>query len=84
MAVNDLAEEAATIQVYPNPASDYIYITSSGQPIKQVQLWDSRGRLLKSFFGPTERIDVRDLPPGFYYLRVFLPDGYTSRKVVVH
>jgi hypothetical protein len=83
VAVNDAAEEDATVHVYPNPASDYIYLTSSGQPIKQVQLWDSRGRLLKSFSGPTERIDVRDLPAGFYYLRVFLPDGYTSQKVVV-
>ncbi|WP_367392247.1 T9SS type A sorting domain-containing protein [Lewinella sp. LCG006] len=83
VSVNDATEEDTTVRVYPNPARDYIYITSSDQPIKQVQLWDSRGRLLKSFSGPTERIDVRGLPPGFYYLRVFLPDGYTSQKVVV-
>lgn len=70
------AEEANAIKVYPTVVKDYVHITviktSDQQIIKHVALYDTEGKLMKTFAPNSEKyhIDVRNIPDGMYYLKV--------------
>lgn len=67
------------IHLYPNPASDYLTITTANA----VQLYDAGGKLLtvasKSYSGKTE-LDIRTLNAGLYFVTV----DKVAYKVVVY
>lgn len=57
------------LNVYPNPAQEYLYID-----IKQagaVQIWNSTGQMVKTLTlaNGTHRIPVSDMPSGMYFIR---------------
>lgn len=60
---------SGTLQVYPNPAVDYVNIES---PIDLMNytLYDQNGRKTQSGFVDGGRIDLSLLNPGVYYLKV--------------
>lgn len=60
------------IQVFPNPATDYLEIASKEQEIKEASLSNMLGQELPLQLEgsyPT-RVDISELPPGIYSLRV--------------
>lgn len=63
------------IKIYPNPTGDYVYIISN-QPIKEFQLYDLQGRILKSgTLTPDTKINLSAFDSGFYLLKLDLEDG---------
>lgn len=66
------SQEAPEIQVYPNPASDVIYI--DGVEATEVRVYNVTGQLLKTVKG-TNDINVSDLSTGTYLLRVTDTEG---------
>lgn len=88
------AAEAATWSLYPNPASAAEAATLVAEVPQAgtvtVRLVDALGRVAyqqqqTAAAGPlTQRLDLRALAPGFYTVRLALPDGSaTSRKLLV-
>jgi len=61
------------ISVYPNPASDRIYI-STVTKIASAQLIDARGTVIRMFNGNIQQIPVGGVPKGIYSLRVGMAD----------
>ena len=66
-----------SIVIYPNPVTDELTVKGLGQEAT-VELYDLSGQLIKRYptSQPLERLDVRTLRPGGYFLRVF---GETTR-----
>lgn len=61
----------ASIQLYPNPFSDRIQLTSKNQRTVAIELLSSEGKLLFSAnFNGYKTIDTTILSPGLYLLRV--------------
>ncbi|GGD96802.1 T9SS type A sorting domain-containing protein [Planktosalinus lacus] len=60
------------LSVYPNPASDKVYVKGLSREIAQeYQLTDVKGRLLRSgSMGPDQSIDVSTLETGLYFIKV--------------
>lgn len=63
------------INIAPNPTSDVLYISSTGNPIKSVQIFDLLGRLalndkLTTADGTTRILQVSGLSPGIYMVKV--------------
>ena len=69
------------IEVYPNPASNNIYIAGINQEISY-QLYDLKNQLLAE--GRSKTIDVAHLANGMYSLRIKTEDGIATRKVVIN
>jgi hypothetical protein len=70
------------VQLFPNPAVDYIHIEHAEDVILELSLY-SKGTLLKPFAN-AGKLDVRDLTPGIYFLRIEDEKGRVQlRKVVV-
>jgi hypothetical protein len=59
----------AIVNVYPNPANDFVYIDNTGNNMLCF-LQDATGRLIHTFtvYKGQNRIDLQDLTPGIYIL----------------
>ena len=84
---NSLSEkEECVIEIYPNPASDRINLTSD-QPLQSASIIDILGRtvLVKSLnFGKSCSLEVAELPKGYYVLQLTTSSGnQVMRKVII-
>ncbi|MBN2727727.1 MAG: T9SS type A sorting domain-containing protein [Bacteroidales bacterium] len=71
--------------LYPNPATDFVYIMNpKGIPIERSLILTSDGRLVKEVVSDAAgRINISDLAPGLYYLQVFSKDGVGVMPLMV-
>jgi hypothetical protein len=73
----------SSFRIFPNPASEYIQITSP-HGISGVDMLDAQGRKVLSCHQPGEslKIDISSLSPGTYLVRVTTDSGFDTRVVV--
>ena len=64
--------QVSAISVYPNPATDIVNITADNTPPARYTLSDMLGRECRrgQVHSGTSQVDIRDLPPGAYVLRI--------------
>ena len=84
LAVNDLAKSDADVEIFPNPSTDYIYIKSKKDNTSKytVSLSDATGKLIFLKVINSNKIDIKSLEKGLYYLTVKSENGLKSFKVV--
>jgi cyanophycinase-like exopeptidase len=69
--------------IYPNPVTNGIVTISGGkEKITGISVYDSNGKLVKSFDGKQAAIDISDLRAGLYLIRVLAGDGIAQYKIV--
>lgn len=66
-SVNELHEKAS-VTLYPNPAQDYITVTTANT--ETIYIYQANGQLVKTATNTAkeQRIDISDLTPGVYHL----------------
>ena len=75
------------INVYPNPAQDYIYIDGYKEAQVHVIVWDmdARQRIVKDYNDTRASIDVSSLESGMYILTLAGKDGLiTNKKIIIN
>ncbi|MDG2153155.1 MAG: T9SS-dependent M36 family metallopeptidase [Crocinitomicaceae bacterium] len=74
-----------TISLYPNPASDVVYVNglNSIEGIEKIELTDYNGRLIKSIFEISNTLDVRFLSDGVYFLNIIHNNGKEIFKIII-
>jgi hypothetical protein len=73
------------VNVAPNPATEFLTIRFIGSGNSEIKLTDLTGRVVKSFSGleVTEKVDVKDLKAGMYYVTVVDGNrGYQAPVVI--
>jgi hypothetical protein len=78
--------------VYPNPATDWIYIynkkydeTGMITPRQRIDIFDMSGRVLRTGYSNDGSFSVGDLIPGMYIVRIMEHDKVkASRKIIVN
>ena len=86
LAVDDV-EKAKSINVFPNPAVNYISIASPLVKINEVEIFAADGKLVKkaNVKNETDKIDVKNLPVGTYYVRAYNNGNFIkSMKFIKH
>ena len=80
-AVNDV--NVANLNVYPNPVYDELNITSESN-INKVEIYNATGQAVKSINMSTSRasVNVADLQPGVYMVRIFTDKGIATSKII--
>lgn len=70
------------IRVYPNPAHSIVHFDS---PLTgtwdRIELFDFSGRKVKEEKNANQ-IGIHDLPAGVYYVRLWRPGGFATKKIV--
>lgn len=78
-------EFAAVLRVFPNPASDRVYIESD-LPVRRVEIYSISGaRVILSAGGQyfSREIDIHELPSGIYLLHIFTTSGESMMEKLV-
>ena len=73
----------STISIYPNPVENVLNINSGDSKIAVIQLFDATGKLISTFNGMTNTLDVSALATGIYILTITDENGRVSRSKVV-
>jgi hypothetical protein len=76
---------SVNLEVYPNPASDIINLSSSNDKIKHIKLFSITGQLLleKRVDDEVCTISVSSYSAGTYYLDIILESGQISKKLEI-
>lgn len=70
-----------SISVYPNPASDYLYINSEKELM--VNLFDAQGRMILEQKQLKDRVNISGLQSGVYILQLTLDGKTTVQKIMI-
>ena len=62
--IEDITADKATLAVYPNPATEYVYVGQNGT----LTVMNLSGKIVAESYGNS--IDVRNLPQGIYLLKM--------------
>lgn len=75
------------INLYPIPANDFVYISSNNTDFKPklLSVYDASGRLRKEWTakGKELSLDVTDLLPGIYLLKIIGQESVITRKFTI-
>ncbi|MBX7094110.1 MAG: FG-GAP-like repeat-containing protein [Flavobacteriales bacterium] len=82
VGIGELSENG--FNVYPNPAKDMLYISSSNGNYS-VEMYDVTGRVVytKTTTSGNSQIDVNEMVPGVYFIRLENASGKSIRKIIV-
>lgn len=78
---------AESITVFPNPASEIIWIgNSTAVDVEKYSVYDMSGRLVlqSNFYNSEKKIDVSDLNQGVYLLELNAEGKKLTKKIMVH
>ncbi|MBN2680909.1 MAG: T9SS type A sorting domain-containing protein [Bacteroidales bacterium] len=76
-------EEIYEYEIYPNPAKDYLIIWTNSRENSILYLYDNLGSLHKTaLINNDYRLDISDLEPGIYYLKINNTSQF-AKKIIV-
>jgi hypothetical protein len=81
VGTNDM--ETIQVEVFPNPTSDVVYLNSSSEIIKQVEVVDVTGRSILSQAYDGNSINLSKFPTGTYFLKITNNEGKSTIKQIV-
>ncbi len=77
----DLSE---SLSLYPNPAQNMVSIDFGQVQVSDIAIFSIQGKLVKTVQSPlncsTQKIDISDLPSGFYIMNISSPKGIATKK----
>lgn len=77
-AQRDRNDEIEKVNIYPNPASQYLHIQSN-ETISDVEIFDLTGKIILKSPSKNE-IDISTLANGFYQIKIETEEGEITRK----
>ncbi len=72
-----------TAQVYPNPVTTTLCLDAPVGGVARAILLDGQGRRVRDWPRPVASLDVADVRPGYYLLRLELPDGTVVHQALL-
>lgn len=78
---NEELEATVVLKIYPNPASEVIYISSISE-IKKVELFDILGKFVMSS-NDTQQLIIDHLSSGLYFVRIDVGQGILTKRIVI-
>lgn len=85
VTIDETAPIATGVEVFPNPATDRVTITSQAAPIERYELFDMNGRLLGANTVNSDRIilERQGLQAGVYFVHLVFEQGSLVRRMVL-
>ena len=73
----------SAIRIYPNPASDFVVIDADTKKAFSVRIYDVHGELVYSTYTASQKISVKDLKDGVYFVQLLIDGKKYSQKIVI-
>ncbi|UUF15770.1 MULTISPECIES: T9SS type A sorting domain-containing protein [Flavobacterium] len=74
--------ETEKIFVYPNPASNILYLSDPSQKIEKVLIYNISGVLVKTVQKGTETIDISQLSTGTYLAKIYTAEDSFNQTII--
>jgi hypothetical protein len=72
------------LNLYPNPVSgDRVYITSKNDLDKQIIIFDVLGKKVLQTLITTKELNISDLSPGVYIIKITEEEATSTRKLII-
>ena len=79
-----LQETIDGLNIYPNPASsDRVYITSKSSQSKEIEVYDVLGKKILHATITGKELNISNLTPGVYIIKIKEGEATATRKLVV-
>lgn len=65
------------VEIYPNPAKDYISLSTEANSISKIEITDLQGRIQMKEVSGSNRVNVEKLNTGIYFIKIWLNDDLT-------
>jgi hypothetical protein len=75
--------EKPDVKIYPNPVTNGLITFESGKTIDAVRIYDFTGKLLLEKTGNSNLVNVSQLAPGTYLLKLEVNDETIFKKIIV-
>ncbi len=79
LAVKEYVNTDKQLVIYPNPASDKVYI--KGEKVSEAEIYLMEGRKLNITLNGDQSINVSHLPKGVYLLKLKIKNEITTKKL---
>ncbi|MGE8552663.1 MAG: T9SS type A sorting domain-containing protein [Chryseobacterium jejuense] len=80
LSVKETMPDAKTFILYPNPVTDILHIKSK-EKVNKVEIYDTSGRQVSAGLDG-DRVNVKNLNPGSYIIKIETKQGKTSEKFI--
>ncbi|PIF32303.1 putative secreted protein (Por secretion system target) [Flavobacterium sp. 9] len=74
--------ESTKVILYPNPATDTLYLSDSNQQVEKVLLYNMSGTLVKTAHKGNQNIDLTGLIPGTYLAKIYTTNGSINQTIL--
>ncbi|MGB0933532.1 MAG: T9SS type A sorting domain-containing protein [Lishizhenia sp.] len=74
-------EQTPDITLYPNPSLGFLYITQANS-VHKISIYNAVGKLVLTDNNPSEKLDIRCLEKGTYFLKCTTDFGEVRKKIV--
>jgi hypothetical protein len=72
----------SSINIYPNPSSDFVIIQSENEIINSIQLFDLKGKKIEIDLIGSNKIEIEELPSGVYVIKIQTNKGILNQKLI--
>ncbi|MCH2021187.1 MAG: T9SS type A sorting domain-containing protein [Saprospiraceae bacterium] len=81
LKTNNKKIENKNLKIYPNPTDGILYVDAS-ESIEKIIIYAPNGQTIKEIFEPYKFIDIADLYPGIYFIKIHSNSKITSAMVI--
>jgi hypothetical protein len=71
------------LKIYPNPSDTTLFIETNAIELKEAQMIDSYGRVIRAWDILPREIDVSTVEAGTYVLKFIMDNQPVSRKITI-
>lgn len=72
------------LKLFPNPSSGMVYFERLDSEIKQIQITDISGKIIKEIVNLSEKfLDLSHLQEGLYFITIQTDKGILNKKIVI-
>ncbi|MAO11366.1 MAG: hypothetical protein CMC07_10895 [Flavobacteriaceae bacterium] len=75
-------QEDFAISIYPNPATDQLFLKSGSNSIQSVSIINLQGQKVLGFTDQTEVMDISQLSSGVYFVEITVEKGTSVQKLI--
>jgi len=67
--------------MYPNPVKNILHV-SANETIKNIAVFDMAGKQILAVKNPSQQVDVSNLKPSLYIIRIETAKGFSTKKLI--
>ncbi len=86
LGVDEVAISNTSIGLYPNPASELVFISISenSSPITSIQLFDVEGKLIRNIDSNQRAFNIATLSNGLYFVKLTSTSSTITKRLIKH